>query len=335
MQSNPQSQSHNLPIKQVTLYKNNLAFLKRTGKVSTAQLEIAENIKDLVTSTLNVTSRAPVSVLFGAQKQVVDEPEYGFQYGTRSNLGAFLDSLIGARVKLDLAAADGCSASGHVLIVEQDKELLNGSEKCDKPPVYQDRHTAVHLLLDSGSCRRFVLSEVKEVTILDQELQAQLIKSLTGRVKAKTSRPPVAKKCDALQLSFASAEEDADIDVSYLDRAKEWKCMYRMELDDKHDFSVVDGGAGDGDARATVGMTMLATLTNSSEEDWTGVQLSLVANELDIIQAVSKQMAASMTKEMRQALAPTSSGSMPIYVKTLTGKTVSLDVASSDSVEAV
>ena len=95
MQSTPQSQSHTLPIKQVTLYKNNLAFLKRTGKVSTAQLEIAESIKDLVTSTLSVASQASVSVLFGGQKQVVNEPEYGFQYGTRSNLGAFLDSLIG------------------------------------------------------------------------------------------------------------------------------------------------------------------------------------------------------------------------------------------------
>ena len=197
-----QSQSHSLPIKQVTLYKNNLAFLKRAGKVSTAQLEIAESIKDLVTSTLSISSDAPVSVLFGAQKQVVDEPEYGFQYGTRSNLGAFLDSLIGARVKLDLAAADGGSASGHVLIVEQNKELLDGSEKSDKPAVYQDVYSAVHLLLDSGSCRRFTLTEVKEVTILDQELQAQLIKSLTGRVKAKTARP-VAKKSDAMQLSFA------------------------------------------------------------------------------------------------------------------------------------
>ena len=80
---------------------------------------------------------------------------------------------------------------------------------------------------------------------------------------------------------------------------------------------------------------MLASLTNSSEEDWTNVQLSLVANELDIIQAVSKQMATGMTKEMRQALAPTFSGSMSIYVKTLTGKTVTLEVESSDSVDTV
>ena len=60
-----QSQSHSLPIKHVTLYKNNLAFLKRSGKVSTAQLEIAESIRELVSSTLSVTSDASVSVLFG------------------------------------------------------------------------------------------------------------------------------------------------------------------------------------------------------------------------------------------------------------------------------
>jgi hypothetical protein len=80
---------------------------------------------------------------------------------------------------------------------------------------------------------------VKEVTILDQELQAQLIRSLKGRVKAKTTRP-VAKRTDVMQLLFESAEKEANIDVAFLDRAKEWKCMYRMELDDKHDFSVVN-----------------------------------------------------------------------------------------------
>jgi ubiquitin len=325
-----QSQSHSLPIKQVTLYKNNLAFLKRSGKVSTAQLEIAESIRELVSSTLSVTSDACVSVLFGSKTEVVSEMEYGFQYGTRSNMGAFLDSLIGARVKLDLAA-DGSSASGHVLIVEQDKQLLDGTEK---QPVFQDVYTAVHLLLDCGSCRRFALSEVKEVTILDQELQAQLIRSLKGRVKAKTTRP-VAKRTNVMQLSFDSAEKEANIDVAYLDRAKEWKCMYRMELDDKHDFSVVDG-ASEGEPRATVAMTMLASLTNASEEDWSDVQLSLVANELDIIQAVSKQVAATMTKEMRQALAPScSSGGMQVFIKTLTGKSISLDVSPSDTIDAM
>ena len=107
--SQSQSQSHSLPIKQVTLYKNDLAFLKRSGKVSTAQLEIAESIKDLVSSTLNVTAEVPVSVLFGSKKESACEPDYGFQYGTRSNMGAFLDSLIGARVRLDIAGGDGSS----------------------------------------------------------------------------------------------------------------------------------------------------------------------------------------------------------------------------------
>ncbi len=138
-----------------------------------------------------------------------------------------------------------------------------------------------------------------------------------------------------MQISFDSADADAGIDVAYLDRAKEWKCMYRMELDEKHDFSVVDDGAAGCEPRSTVGVTMLASLTNASEEDWTDVQLSLVANELDIIQAVSKQVASTMTKELRHALAPSSGGSMMVFVKTLTGKTVSLSVESSDTIDAV
>ena len=214
MQSTFQSQSRSLPIKQVTLYKNNLAFLQRTGKVSSAQLQVADAIKDLVSSTLSVTSDVPVSVLFGSKKEAAAEPEYGFQYGTRSNMGAFLASLIGARVRLELAA-DGGNVCGHVLIVEDDKELIPGSQA---QPVFQDVHSAVHLLLDSGSCRRFAMSEVKEVMILDQDLHAQLIKSLQGRVQAKTARP-VVKRSDVTDVTFHSTEADADIGVAYLDRA--------------------------------------------------------------------------------------------------------------------
>ena len=148
-QAKPQVQAHSLPIKHVTLYKNDLAFLKRTGKVSTAQLQIAESIKELVSSTLSVTSEAPVAVLFGPNTEPVSEPDYGFQYGTRSNLGAFLDSLIGARVKLDLTSSgSGSAVCGHVLIVEQEQVVVPGSQQ---QPALQDKYRhppliTIHLL---------------------------------------------------------------------------------------------------------------------------------------------------------------------------------------------
>ena len=45
--------------------------------------------------------------------------------------------------------------------------------------------------------------------------------------------------------------------------------MYRLELDDKDDLSVVGDGASfePDQLRATVSITMLASLTNTSEED--------------------------------------------------------------------
>jgi large subunit ribosomal protein L40e len=83
---------------------------------------------------------------------------------------------------------------------------------------------------------------------------------------------------------------------------------------------------------------------NLGEEDWSGVELSLVANELQLLETEQQQAAARALT----ARAPPSSaggrhggggggddGGMQVFVKTLTGKTVTLGVEPSDSIETV
>lgn len=255
--------------------------------MSTAELEVAASVKQLVLGTLSVKSEVPFTVLSRKNEvKTTDESaenSYNFQYSTSSNIGGFLSSLIGANVSLDLQ--EGTSSSGYVLLLEKKDEIIEGTNHA---PVVRDKYFAVHLISDIGSIERIPLGSVKNVRLLDQHLQEQLIMSLRKRVcpppKTKKSR----KGTDSTTIGFSSlTRKEENINISYLDKCTEWKCMYRMEIssNEKDDFTVIDTGLS-ASQQEQVHMQVIGNVTNSSDEDWTDVTLSLVANELSIIQEV-------------------------------------------------
>ena len=95
-----------LSLKEVTLYKNELAYLEYAGRASSASLEIAASVKQLVLSTLCVRSEVPFAITSkdtGTSSDRTGETDsrlHSFQYGTNKNIGSFLGSLIGASVRL-------------------------------------------------------------------------------------------------------------------------------------------------------------------------------------------------------------------------------------------
>ena len=332
-----------LPLKRVTLYKNELAYLERFGLVSTVELEVAAKVKDLFISTLSVKSQVPFKVLSkkatnATSKKDLEEKEnkHNFEYSTSKNIGAFLSSLIGANIRLDLDTEK--SKSGYICIVEQKDELVEGT---NNNPVVQMKYVAVHIIGSDGNdsgIERVDLQHVKRVHILDQHLQEQLIKSLREKV-CPLPKPKKSKKGnDATTIGFSSSTgEVADLNVSYLDRATEWKCMYRMEIHGDEskessvdDYAIVKSNQADVE-KSQVYLQILGNVTNSSEDDWTDVALSLVANELEII----KEEKLELQKAQSYAGVPKSPGvesGMQVFVKTLTGKTITLDVSPKDTI---
>ena len=332
--------SFNIPIRKVSLYKNELAYVERQGSISSAQLEIAASVKQLVISTLTV--RSEKSFIVSNFKKLDNKSAYvdideedctqHIQYGTQKNIGSFLASLIGANVRLELLDE---ALEGYVIIVEQDKVLIAGTESL---PIVQDVFIAVHIVSDSGSIRRTELIQVKSVTILDQIIQEKIIKSLRKKI---TPLPPPQKSKgpDSTMIGFKSQSGEAgDIHISYLDKAAQWKCMYRMEtqsVQEDSGFSIVNqagkiqlDGRIASNGEDVVLMQVLGNVTNSSDEDWSEVTLSLVANELDIL---SDKKTVTVKKDTKQYTG--SDGQ--IFIKTLTGKTITLEVSFSQSVNDV
>merc|ERR1712166_955220 len=159
------------------------------------------------------------------------------------------------------------------------------------------------------------------------------------------------------------------IKVSHLDTAEEWKCLYRLEIAEQDTTPTSDDGfvaVAEGAAATstsptststststsaeheTVEMRVLGSIRNTGTEDWNNVQVSLVANEIDILDeltatlrqdaSAAKKLAGDLkkvTETYRSGGGYSSSrgGGMQVFVKTLTGKTITLEVEPSDSIE--
>jgi len=92
----------------------------------------------------------------------------------------------------------------------------------------------------------------------------------------------------------------------------------------------------------TVELEMYARVLNSTEEDWKDIGLKLVANELVLVTPMTdlgkSKMASRQCLSNRDAVAAPKQGypghgGMQLFVKTLTGKTITLDCEGSDTIQ--
>ena len=318
------------PIKKITLYKNALAFIERSSSESSnVTLSVRKATKDLVVSTLSSSTRDQSSVTTKFDTPIEPEPtDIHFEYGANRDVGQFLTSLVGANVALKLQNSEiNPTKSGVVLSVEKKKKLVEGSEK-----EVEEKYHAVTVMSEDGEIESIVLDTVATVRILDQYLQEQLIKSIgrKARDRKRSTRPPQASTAHATKISFSSSTSTT-MDISYLDKHETpWKANYRLYIDPN--------------TKDRVRFKMLGSVKNSSDEDWNDVELNLVANELD----VAEKCTGGAGNSARAATAAAAGGAfgfgggtfnggggMQVFVKTLTGKTITLDVSPLDTIQNV
>mmetsp|Transcript_66687 Transcript_66687/g.161317 ORF Transcript_66687/g.161317 Transcript_66687/m.161317 type:complete len:568 (-) Transcript_66687:61-1764(-) len=81
---------------------------------------------------------------------------------------------------------------------------------------------------------------------------------------------------------------------------------------------------------------VLGRVRNATDEDWDAVRLCLIANELTMLQEKGSGPGAGAAQAVvQEAIQQNSRGGCQIFVKTLTGKTITLDVSPSDTIDAL
>jgi hypothetical protein len=240
-----------LPIREVTLYKHGVASFERSGDLKpgeTVKLDFKPEDMNDVLKSLTITDRSGGKV--NGVRYDSSEPlekrleDFPFKVGGGTGLAAFLDQMKGARIELKLGAGavTGIILSGRV------------ARESDKDRVVE-REVAL-LLLDSGDLRTFDLAAASSVKFEDPKLESQ-IKSYLGVLNQSRSRDRRSVYIDAMGAGTRQ------LFASYMTPAAVWKSSYRLLF----------GAQGDPTLEGW------AIIDNTSGDDWSNVQLSVVSGK--------------------------------------------------------
>ena len=247
----PEEASDRLPVKRVVLYKNGVGYFEHLGRVrGTQQVTI-----DFTSGQLNDVLKSLTTVDLGNGKVTgvsfnTDDPA-GRKLGALplpldedTSTLAFLGALRGTRVEVQGGAGP---VAGRVLAVEQ-RQKSEGQE--------QVLVRELALVTDAGELRTFDVTPRLSVRVLDGDVRGDIRRYLD--IVAST------RQRDLRRMTITSAGTgDRQLYVSYISEVPVWKCTYRLVLPAKA-----------GDAPLLQGW---AVVDNTIGEDWTGVELSLVA----------------------------------------------------------
>jgi hypothetical protein len=231
-----------LPVREVVLYKHGVGFFERSGKLApgeTARLDFNTSEMNDVLKSLTISGGKIAGLRYDPPDPLAHKlAEFPFQIG-EGGLPAVLDQLKGARVELKLGTE---TLAGTIL----GARTIAATDK-------QPERDQLNLLLDSGDFRSVDLSAASAIRLPDAKLQQQFRDYLAALAASR------AKDKRSVYIDSSDSRE-RDLIASYMIPAPVWKSSYRLLLGDK--APLLEGWA---------------IVDNTTGEDWTKVQLSLVS----------------------------------------------------------
>ncbi|CAF1099779.1 unnamed protein product, partial [Didymodactylos carnosus] len=305
-------------------------YFERTSEVQKDKskfiLQIPDVNKKLVIDTLCVNYPKPVTVNYDVEaheKLLLENSEEGlYNFVQTSSFAEFLTSCIGCEIEFTINKQ---TLSGTIILL--DKKTSTVTLERSQDTIESSKSTLYVMLSTDQSIHSFELDTIESIKFTNTYLQDQLMKMLT---KLSKSRNPTPKVSNNVKIYFnidqLSSTVGENIRISYIFPTVEWKCLYRLEIDsDKTSATKMPS--------AKVNLTLFALVKNTTDEDWTNVLLSLVANELEILKNNKQTPANAQTATSGRRGGDESTGSSyQVFLKTLTGKTVTLDAEASDSI---
>jgi len=300
-------------VAKVTLFKNDVALTERSiveggNKV---RFEVGEAAADLVTSTLSVENEEPVTTTFHKQRKIqtlLDLPQ-------KDGIAGLMKTLVGVEVELFLAG--DLRMQGFIMSIESKWVSLGTDQPIEIPKNL--------IIRASPAICAVPLDDIKKFKILSQQVVEIVESSLASKVASWRD----ANSPQTMEIAMAATKTNKNTRISYLDIAEKWEALYRLELsplmaavEDEHGF-------------AEVKLNLMAQIRNASLEDWEDVRMTLVSNEVDVFQHSSEESPSAAWANVQNNFLRREHNSMQIFVKTLTGKTITIATDASSSVSQV
>lgn len=245
------SSSETAPIRRVVLYKSGVGYFEHLGRVRDRQdLTIAftpGQLNDVLKSltVLDLNGGRVTGISYGSAAPV--EKQLGdlrLSVGEKTTLTEFLGALRGARVEVRSGPS---SIVGRLLSVERKTRMGSGATL---------EVDYVSVVTDGGEVRTTELGPGFAVRLLDRGLGGKVDRYLDLVASSRDTR--------LRRMNIAtSGTGERDLFISYVSEVPIWKSTYRLVY-----------GGKDGSSATLQGW---AIVDNTIGQDWSNVQLSLVA----------------------------------------------------------
>ena len=239
-----------LPVRRVVLYKNGVAYVEHIGKVRDNQSVVVDltsgQLDDVLNSmtVLDLGNGRIGGISYNSEAPIGQRlGELHLPSGNQTDFLTFLEALRGAR--LEVRSATGVFA-GRLLGTER-----HSAQTGSNAPA-ADRLT---LVSDSGDIRTVELTPSIRIKVLDKDSADQM----TAYLGLLTS----TRSPDRRRMTIAtSGAGERDVALGYVTEAPIWKTSYRVVFPPDGEQPFLQGWA---------------IVDNTSTEDWTNVDLSLIA----------------------------------------------------------
>lgn len=239
-----------LPVRRVVLYKTGVGYFEHLGNVRNRQdvairftsAQLNDVLKSL--TTIDMGNGQVTGISYNSIAPM--EQRLGalrIPIGPGATTVDLLAALRGARIE---ASGSAGTAVGRLLSVERQNHARNGES------VIED---VVSLVTDTGDVRSFTLTPFLHIRIVDRDLRDEVSRYLDVVGSAREQ--------DVRQMVIStSGSGERPLFVSYVSEVPIWKTTYRLVLREQGAKPLLQGWA---------------IIDNTIGEDWTGVELSLVA----------------------------------------------------------
>jgi hypothetical protein len=244
------TESQELPIRRVILYKHGVGYFERIGSMQgegTFLLRFkSKDMSDLLKSltVLDLGGGSIRTIAYDSTKTVDQQlGEYTFDLRSAQGLPAILDQMKGSEISLSVGQTQ---LSGRLLSVEKRTEKTESGGVIDR---YR-----ISVLLSDGKVKNYDLSDVSQLQFTNPGLQKEMEKYLDILFSRH--------RRDEKQVQIlASGKGKRDVFVSYVQEQPIWKVSYRIVTAKKEKPL----------------LQAWAIVDNVSAEDWDNVELSLVS----------------------------------------------------------
>lgn len=244
------AQNVDLPVKRVVLFKNGVAYFEHVGRVRANQnVSIAFNsaqLDDVLKSltVLDLNGGRITGITYGSTAPADRQLSELHLPAGKATMTELLGALRGVRIEVRRGPI---VIAGKSLGVERKDRTSEGAI---------GQADFVSIMTDGGVVRTMELSPSVSIRLLDREL--------TSRVERALDLATEEHAPDLRRLTIGTAGSgDRSLFVGYISEAPVWKSTYRIVLSGKSDQTHLLQG--------------WAVVDNTGNQDWTNVDLSLVA----------------------------------------------------------